>query len=162
MFTQTSLFSFTSIVYYFTPMILVASMSIVSGVIVAALYHQEKSRPVPLWLRKISGLILSPRSSMSATVPSDAVETRQTTVMDLSFSAERKPCTTYDSESKAVPLNDERQRKGGQDGDDAAADFGAEWQRCAVAIDRLTGKIACAVTLIAVIVTISLLVATSS
>ena len=131
-------------------MILVASISVVSGVIVAALYHQQNMRPVPRWLRKINGMISS----------SDAVASPKTTAaMNCPFAAEMKPCS-HDSESKVVPLNDNRQRESGQDGDDAVADSGAEWQMCAMGIDRLTGKIACAVTLIAVIVTIFLLVAT--
>ena len=91
-------------------------------------------------------MISSPRSSMSAITPSEDIETSKT--------------TDDDSESKVVPFNDDRQREGGQDGDDTAADFGAEWQRCAVTIDHLIGKIACAVTLMAVIITSSFLAAT--
>ena len=38
--------------YYFTPMILIGCLSIVSGVVVAYIYH-HKTGPVPRWLRKL-------------------------------------------------------------------------------------------------------------
>ncbi|XP_072023371.1 neuronal acetylcholine receptor subunit alpha-9-like [Amphiura filiformis] len=40
--------------YYFAPMILISCLSVISGVLVAVLYHQDKARPVPHWLRKMS------------------------------------------------------------------------------------------------------------
>ena len=40
-------------------MILIGCLSIVSGVLVAALYHQRRSRPIPNWLRKLTRVPLS-------------------------------------------------------------------------------------------------------
>ena len=151
-------FSFTVTDFYFTPMILVASMSIVSGVIVAALYHQERSRPVPPWLRKITGLISSTWSSVTAPALSDSTTTQKSPAINVSPSAENKPYAAHENLTKVA---DNYHLQGGHGNDVDAMEFGgdftAEWQRCAVAIDRLTGKIACAVTLIAVIVTVSML-----
>ncbi|XP_072040022.1 neuronal acetylcholine receptor subunit alpha-7-like [Amphiura filiformis] len=51
--------------YYFAPMILIGCLSIVSGVLVAALYHKEKVKPVPEWLRKIFRLSSPAKSSIN-------------------------------------------------------------------------------------------------
>ncbi|XP_072040507.1 neuronal acetylcholine receptor subunit alpha-9-like isoform X2 [Amphiura filiformis] len=39
--------------YYFAPMIAISCFSVISGVLVAVLFHQDKAKPIPQWLRKM-------------------------------------------------------------------------------------------------------------
>ena len=50
-------YTFFPTVYYFPPMIIIATMSMFSGVISAKLFHEDKSRPMTQLIRRITALI---------------------------------------------------------------------------------------------------------
>ena len=70
-------------------MIFVGCLSIASGVVVAALHHQDKSRPVPPWLLKMTSLLSPPPGGR---VPSSS-----------SYSAPEAPSSRNGTPKRAKP-----------------------------------------------------------
>lgn len=126
-------------VYYFTPMIFLGCMSICTAVFVARLHHQDGSRPVPRWLRR---LIQS--NSTSSVSPDDASAAK-------SNLEEKTRGGEVGFTSKVVPFDDQTFCQ------NSSIDCAEEWQKCAFQIDRISLRLASFITLVAVLITIIML-----
>ena len=138
-------------------MIIIATMSIFSGVVSAKLYHQDKSRPVAPWIRRLTALI-SLRSA-SINLPTNHRDDRRTeTVAETQHGASRTVDTSIYPVSNTVPsLNDEHnENKNPNENkpeDYDYHDYSAEWQNSAVAFDRFMFALSCVITISAIICT---------
>ncbi|XP_072039497.1 neuronal acetylcholine receptor subunit alpha-9-like [Amphiura filiformis] len=136
--------------YYFAPMILISSLSIVSGVLVAALYHQDKSKPIPRWLRKIFKL----QSSVDQSAEGHRLDLRvldptegTTSIAAVSHGHETPLDECLDGSVKMVCE---------KEGLQVYHNDSNEWQKIANKIDNMLLAIAFVLTIIAFAVTITL------
>ena len=140
--------------YYFPPMIVIATMSIFSGVVSAKLYHQDKSRPVTPWIRRITAFIsLRSVSIKSSTNQKDVRRSEKVAekqcgelrTVDISI----YPESSFDDENAGNDKNSDEDKR--EDFD--YHDYSAEWQHSAVAFDRFMFALSCAITISAIIST---------
>ncbi|XP_072039498.1 neuronal acetylcholine receptor subunit alpha-10-like [Amphiura filiformis] len=120
--------------YYFGPMIMISSLSIASGVLVAALYNQDKAKPIPCWLRKMFNV----QSSVDLSAEDYRLDQR-TSIAAVSHGHETPLDENLDGSVKMVCANNSN-----------------EWQKIANKIDNMLLAIAFVLTIIAFSVTIAL------
>ena len=132
-------------------------MSIFSGVVSAKLYHQDKSRPVAPWIRRITALI-SLRSA-SIELPTNHMDDRRTeTVAEIQHGTSRTVDTSiYPVSNTVSSLNDEHNENKNPNEykprDYDYHDYSAEWHKSAAAFDRFMFVLSCVITVTAIIST---------
>ena len=129
-------------------MILTGCLSIMSGVLVAALYNNDKTKPVPRWLRKIF------ICTSSVATPKDTNTISLLTKEHDSLNA----ITNEISTDEYCDVNAERicDKNCSQKQEDDLNDHINEWQEIISAVDRLMLTIATVLTLGAIVVTVAL------
>ena len=143
-------------------MILIGCLSILSGVIVAALYHQHRSRPVPNWLRKLTRLPLSygpvphsskPELEMKLIDKTSDDKTSDKRIDNSStengmhiFNSHGVTITVYPTDGKAKVTKQKESHP-------YQFDYRDDWRLVATAIDRLMLVVGVVVTVSAVVVT---------
>ncbi|XP_072040023.1 neuronal acetylcholine receptor subunit alpha-7-like isoform X1 [Amphiura filiformis] len=151
--------------YYFTPMILIGCLSIVSGVLVAALYHQDKTNPVPQWLLNLT------RVRPGVHLPTNTAHL-QPEWQNVSDEVKKSPDSTENGIRRnnstsnghgisvlAYPVHEER----GVFTDDhlrSRIDYSSDWRKVASVIDKLILIFGVVITIAAIIIT-AILFATS-
>ena len=150
--------------YYFAPMILIGCLSILSGVVVAALYHQHGSHPIPNWLRILTRVPLSKEPVSPSPKPelemklidetSDNKTSDKRVYNDLHNSPTENGMQVFNGhggiehptvrKAKVTQQEESHLRKN---------DYTADWRLVATTIDRLMLVVGVVVTISAVVVT---------
>ncbi|XP_072039654.1 acetylcholine receptor subunit alpha-like [Amphiura filiformis] len=154
--------------YYFAPMILIGCLSIVSGVLVAALYHKEKVKPVPEWLRKIFGLSSPAKSSINeyrldTRALDNTIDSSTTPILanNRELLGTKKNSADTISNGHEIPLveypDGHAKRVCEKEGlRDQLDDYHNEWLKIASVVDNILLAIACVLTISAITVTMAL------
>ncbi|XP_072016372.1 neuronal acetylcholine receptor subunit alpha-7-like [Amphiura filiformis] len=151
--------------YYFTPMILIGCLSIVSGVLVAALYHQDQTRPVPKWLCKLT--CIQPLTIAINQEPEPYINEELTTLPDSSETCEMKHGDIRDDikmtkYGRGIFANVEERDvlRYAEDHLRSRRDYTSDWQKVASVIERIILTLGIVLTITAIIVTAVLFTAT--
>ncbi|XP_072040021.1 neuronal acetylcholine receptor subunit alpha-7-like [Amphiura filiformis] len=149
--------------YYFAPMILIGCLSIASGVVVSALYHQDKVKPVPEWFRKIFRLSSSAIFSTKEHREDDTNESTPLNANNRELLDKKKiSCNTvsHGSEIPLVEYPDGHAKRGFEKEDlrDQLDDDNNEWQKMASKVENILLVVACVLTVSAITVTMALFI----
>ena len=152
-------------------MIFVGCLSIASGVVVAALHHQDKSRPVPPWLRKMADLF-SPSPPATADAYLKGAQTKSASITpesDLfqSRSDNGRPTSPSNGHKiSTIAYQVECTKNEGDIGDPGKnignARINPEWRRVASVIDSLSLAVGTVITVMAILTTIALFLVTNA
>ncbi|XP_072014625.1 neuronal acetylcholine receptor subunit alpha-7-like [Amphiura filiformis] len=142
--------------YYFTPMILIGCLSIVSGVLVAALYHRDQTKPVPKWLCKLT--CVQPLTIAINHEPEPYVNEELTTFTDSTSRGEKKHADFWNdikmTNGHGIANVEERDvLRYGEDHLRSRRDYRSDWRKVASVIERLILILGIVLTIIAIIVT---------
>ena len=152
-------------------MILIGCLCILSGVLVAALYHQRRSRPIPNWLRKLTRVPLSKEPVSHSPNPELEMKLVDETTDDKTsnkridndlpnsstengmqvFNGRGVTVVVYPTGGKAMVTQQEESHL-------HMNDYSADWRLVATAIDRLMLVFGAVVIISAVVVTAVLFV----
>ncbi len=135
-------------------MILIGCLSILSGVVVAGLYHHDKTKPVPKWLLKLTQIDSLP----------------QVTTLEPNFNNEKEKEQLPDDESRientsnghgissiSYPV-EEPQAAFTNPRLGSSLDYTSDWRRVTAAVDKLFFVIGMVFTIGAILLTILLFV----
>ncbi|XP_072040019.1 neuronal acetylcholine receptor subunit alpha-7-like isoform X1 [Amphiura filiformis] len=152
--------------YYFAPMILLGCLSIVSGVVVSALYHQDNVKSVPEWLRKIFRLSSSAKSPTKGHREDGTDASTPLNVNNREFLNKKKcSCNTvpHGHEIPLVEYPDGHAKRVCEKEylRDQLDDDNNEWQKMASKVENILLVIACVLTVSAITVTMALFITTN-
>ncbi len=144
-------------------MILTGCLAIVSGVLVAALYNNDKTKPVPRWLRKIFKCTSSAKTHSKNSVKRDQ---STTPIRSNTLPLMTKEHTSLGAASNDISPTDEYcdgytericdENHCSQKHQDDLNDQINDWQEIASAVDKLMLSIATVLTIGAIAVTVAL------
>ncbi len=158
-------------------MILIGCLSIVSGVLVAALYHNDKTKPVPRWLYKIlkcspSSKALSSEHHVTTGIMNETNDQSMMSRNQNPTELVKKDKGSSDgiSNGHEIPLVDYpdddnkrvKDRKSVQNQLDNQDEDVNEWHKIAGVVDNMMFAIACVLTIGAIVITMTLFVMNSN
>ncbi|XP_072039353.1 neuronal acetylcholine receptor subunit alpha-7-like [Amphiura filiformis] len=147
--------------YYFTPMILIGCLSIVSGVLVAALYHQDKTKPVPQWLLDLTRVhpltnatlqLLEPNGNDEVKKSANSSEAGVRAGVRKNSSVSNGHCVSaiaYPVQERGVFTDDHLRSR---------IDYSSDWRKVAAVIDKLILMFGIMLTVSAIIITVVLFI----
>ncbi|XP_072039351.1 neuronal acetylcholine receptor subunit alpha-9-II-like [Amphiura filiformis] len=152
--------------YYFAPMIVTGCLSVVAGVLASALYHQEKVKPVPEWLRKIFRLSSPAKFSTKEHRLDDTNKSSPLNAYNRELLDKKKNSVTSVSHGHVIPLmeypaGDAKRVCENADLRDQLDDDNNEWEKMAKTVDNILLVLACVLTFSAITVTIALFLTTN-